>query len=80
MVSPPQVAWSRGGRGAKPCGTGNKFDDFRELTNSVAARYGGARECGEVRVGGVSRGQIVKGLWGAVKGFEVEKGLDQACV
>ena len=46
----------------------------------MAARYGGARECGEVRVGGVSRGQTVKGLWGAVKGFEVEKGLDQACV
>ena len=40
----------------------------------MAAWTGG--ECGGVRVGGLSRGQIVKGLWGAVKGFEAEKGLD----
>lgn len=80
MVSLPQVAWSRGGRGAEPCGTGKKFDGSRGLTDSVVARYGGARKCGGVRVGGLSRGQIVKGLWGAVKGFEAEKGLDQVCV
>ena len=46
-----------------PCGTGKKFDGSRGLTDSVVARYGGARECGVVRVGGLSRGQIVKGLW-----------------
>lgn len=59
----------------KPCGTGKKFDGSRGLTDSVVSRYGGARECGGVRVGGLSRGQIVKGLWGAVKGLRQRKDL-----
>ena len=40
VVSPPQGAWSRGGRGAEPCGKGKRSDGSGELTDSVTAKYG----------------------------------------
>lgn len=76
------LAW--GPVGAEPCGrfqSGKEFDGSRELTKvSVAGRYGGAGDCGGGEVGGVSRSQIAKGLWAAVKELEAEKGLDQFCL